>query len=363
MILVAVAVAIFGVALTSIASNGDDTPASVIRTLVAVFVPLAIMGAFWLITRRQVRTATRNLSTRADRDRALVDRVSHQLRDQLTVIYGFSETLLDSELDDRAEVRDVVSVINAEAVDLSRVVDDLVSAAELEAHAFDVASVKFDPAVEIERVVLPFRRQGHTVSIDCWSGLALSDAIRFRQVIRTLVSNAVRHGGPEIAVVGEADGDDFRITVADDGEGIDPALEGGFFEGSVAESALRSGSGTGLGLSVASAIATRLGGRLEYARADGMTMVTLVLPTVGWPERPTPRMAPAGDGEVVAADEDDGTTMDDETASVEDCASPPDPPPAPAPERRISFTEDDHGATQAEADDVDAATIEAAAST
>ncbi len=338
--LVVAAAVIVAVALISIGSTGSDAPASAVRFVVATLVPTALVVAYWLIVRRQVRIATTDLAARLGHERALVDRVSHQLRDQLTVIYGFSETLIDSDFGDPVEVRDVVSVINAEAVDLSRVVDDLVSAAELEAHAFEVTSTRFDPATEIERVVAPFRRRGHEVSVDCWSGVALSDSIRFRQIVRTLVSNAVRHGGPEIAVIGEGDGDTLRVTIADDGEGIDAALEREIFEGSDMDPRPRSEAGMGLGLAVARAVARELGGRLEYARVGDLTMVTLVLPTIDWPDRPAQVIVPLESEHSEDAESDDATAVDadeDRNGADEEAAEPPSAESPP--QRRITFSD------------------------
>jgi hypothetical protein len=214
-----------------------------------------------------VRTAKSDLQTRLDSGQDLIARVSHQLRDQLTVIYGFSEALLDSDMSDQTEVRDVVTIINTEAVDLSRVADDLVSAAELDAGEFDVSVSRFDPAVEVERVVLPFTRRGFDISVECWSGTAVSDPVRFRQIIRTLLSNATAHGGPTVGFVGEISDSSFLCTVVDDGEGMSAALEGQFF-GSSANSEIP------------------IGGRLTYDRSSDLTMVTMVLPTKDWPDLP-----------------------------------------------------------------------------
>jgi hypothetical protein len=69
------------------------------------------------------------------------------------------------------------------------------------------------------------RRSGHEISVHCWSGTAVSDPIRFRQVVRTLLSIATGHGGPTIGFVGELSNDSFLCTVVDGGEGMSPYLD------------------------------------------------------------------------------------------------------------------------------------------
>jgi signal transduction histidine kinase len=285
---VAAVALITAIVLSSDTASEDDIVGQAIRLSVTLLIPAVAMIAYWFIVQRQVRTAKSDLQTRLDSGQDLIARVSHQLRDQLTVIYGFSEALLDSDMSDKTEVRDVVSIINTEAVDLSRIVDDLVSAAELEAGDFDVSFSKFDPSVEVERVVLPFTRRGHEISVDCWSGTAVSDPVRFRQVVRTLLSNATEHGGETVGLVGELSNGSFLCTVVDDGDGMSSDLEGQFF--SPAADGLKSASEvevSGLGLTVSHAIAHQLGGRLTYERSSDLTMVAVVLPTHEWPDLPT----------------------------------------------------------------------------
>jgi K+-sensing histidine kinase KdpD len=288
-----------------------------IRLSVTLLIPAAAMVAYWFVVQRQVRNAKSDLQRRLDSGQDLIARVSHQLRDQLTVIYGFSEALLDSDMTDHSEVRDVVTIINAEAVDLSRIVDDLVSAAELEAGEFNVSFSKFDPSVEVERVVAPFRRRGHEISVDCWSGAAVSDSIRFRQVVRTLLSNATQHGGETIGFVGELSNGSFLCTVVDDGDGMSSDIEGEFF-GSPADElkATSDVEGSGLGLTVSHAIVHQLGGRLMYQRSTDLTMVTMALPTAGWPDMQSAETTPAAKDKT--PDGDAASTRMDDTATEPD---------------------------------------------
>jgi signal transduction histidine kinase len=319
LLVVAVVAIAAAISLSFDAASRDDIIAQAIRLSVTLFIPAVMMIAYWFIVQRQVRTAKADLNARLDSGQGLIARVSHQLRDQLTVIYGFSEALLDSDMNDQAEVRDIVTIINTEALDLSRVVDDLVSAAELEAGEFNVSFSRFDPSVEVERVVLPFRRRGHEISIDCWSGTALSDPIRFRQVVRALLSNATAHGGPTVGFVGELSNGSFLCTVVDDGDGMGSLLEGQFFASPTDDAPRASeAGGAGLGLTVSHAVVDQLGGNLTYERSADLTMVTMALPTKDWPKTSSPTDMPSD------ADWPEGEVADDADAATKPGKDPHD---------------------------------------
>jgi signal transduction histidine kinase len=320
----------------------------VVTLSITLGIPALLVVGYWLIARRQVREALASATTRLDGEQDVIARVSHSLRDRLTVVYGFSETLLDSDLTDTTEVRDILTVINAESVDLGRIVDDLVASTELDSDSFDLTTGKFDPAAEIDRVVVPFRRRGTEITVDCWSGTAMSDAIRFRQIVRSLLSNAVLHGGEEIAVIGELTPRWFRCTVADDGPGLSSEIEERIFrEATSGDATLLHPGRPGLGLSVSLEIARRLGGEVSYQRSsEDLTMVTLVLPTDEWPDRMVETAPPpvvADEEQVDHADPDDDPPTDGVDHDGADGAEPRTPvmDSAPVVERRIAFTEDD----------------------
>ena len=92
----------------------------------------------------------------------------------------------------------------------------------------------------------------------------LGDPARVAKVFDNLLVNALRHGGPHVAVRGRIDGDWVELTVSDDGAGV-PAT--------AASRGLRARGGTrgvvrdgwpGLGLSIARDLCRAMGGDLEY---------------------------------------------------------------------------------------------------
>jgi signal transduction histidine kinase len=264
-----------------IASNQDSAElvALVTRVLITLLIPGAVVVAYWSIARRQLREKQVEMDARLGAQREMVAGVSHELRTPLTAIYGFSEALLQGNVTDPDEANDLLRVINTEAADLSRMVEDLLTAARLDADELTFAAQDFDPRIEIRGVIAPFHRAGHEIRLDCAAMIVNADRVRFRQILRNLISNAVQHGGPGITVSGSRAAGRAVFVVTDGGPGVDDETRSRLFEpfGNAGQKALVSGS-VGLGLAVSKAVAIGMGGDLTYDRSSGLTSFALTLP-------------------------------------------------------------------------------------
>jgi signal transduction histidine kinase len=107
----------------------------------------------------------------------------------------------------------------------------------------------------------------------------LADRMRLRQVLRNLVSNAVRHGGDNIRVAAAVADEDVICSVIDDGPGVSADVESRLFEKFVHKGStpLLVGS-VGLGLAVAHSVVAGMGGELTYQRIDDETHFVIRLP-------------------------------------------------------------------------------------
>jgi len=267
-----------------VAGEGVGRAAAAVRFLVVFLLPLGLMLAVWRTTRRSAaeRLLTEELRHERDVSRskdAFIADVSHELRTPLTGIYGFA-----SALDDDAEAlppaaRELVGLIVSESAELWRMVDDLVAAGRIDAGAieYDIEPVELCP--EIDEVVRPFRRRGVSVEVDDIAITAMADRMRLKQVLRNLVSNAAKHGGEEIAVTAYGRDGVAVIEVIDDGHGVAKDVEDRLFDRYIHSdgSAVLEGS-VGLGLAIARSFVEGMGGALEYARADDLTIFEVTLP-------------------------------------------------------------------------------------
>jgi signal transduction histidine kinase len=257
-----------------------STIALVIRLLVTLLIPGVAIVVYWQIARRQLHRRDVEMDARVAAQREMIAGVSHELRTPLTAIYGYAELLANRELDeDTATVASIIRIIYSEAADLTRMVDDLLTAARIDMDELSFVTREFRPVDEIESVIAPYRRAGHGIGLECEGRTIVADDIRFRQVIRNLVSNAVRYGGEYIVVTGEWTGDRAIFSVTDDGPGIDDDRRSRLFTPFVnhGHDAILSGS-VGLGLAVSQVTAQGMGGELSYDDSDGLTTFKLSLP-------------------------------------------------------------------------------------
>lgn len=218
----------------------------------------------------------------------LVAVVSHELRNPIGVIRGYTELLLDDP-DLNAGYRREIAVIDRTSAHLLHLVEDLLDLARLDTGHAGI-DVKPLPAARLVRDVVQAHgpaAEAAQVHLEAAVGrlpVIHADASRLRQVLDNLLSNAIKYTPPggTVTVTAEAAGDDrVEIVVADTGIGIPadqyPRLFTRFFRASTATQ--RGIKGTGLGLAVAKAVVEAHGGTVTAEPAPGSgTRFTVVLP-------------------------------------------------------------------------------------
>ena len=107
----------------------------------------------------------------------------------------------------------------------------------------------------------------------------VSDPLRLRQIVRNLLTNAIRNGGDRISVRTYMTDDGGHIEVSDDGAGFEAEDAERIFApyGRAKRTDLATGS-IGLGLTVSRQLARLMGGDLVAMRQNGLTTFRLSLP-------------------------------------------------------------------------------------
>ncbi len=255
------------------------------RFLVAFLVPAAVIFIYRELSRRQQRQS--ELEARLANERELaaareqfIANASHELRTPLTGIKGLAMLLEeDPHIESSATAAELVDLIVSEAEDLSRMVEDLLTAARLDAGALTYTFEDVDPAVEAAEVIEPLTRNGVVVGSDCEPGLVRADRLRLRQIIRNLVSNARKYGGPDVRVEGRIVDRTYVCSVIDNGSGIPEEIADRVFERFIHQGqATATQDSVGLGLSIVRALADGMGGVVRYERVRGETHFSLRIP-------------------------------------------------------------------------------------
>ncbi|MCP4966312.1 MAG: PAS domain-containing protein [bacterium] len=235
-----------------------------------------------LLDLTQLRATERRLERLvADKDRFIAS-VSHELRTPLSAVLGLSEELATNwERFEEGELRELTGLIAAQSADLALLVEDLLVAANLDAGRVAISGAVVDLKELAARALADCQRSNPSVdSVEILgpTTLAFADPVRTRQIIRNLITNAVRYGGDEVAVNVGASNRPY-VAVIDNGEGI--ALEHresifvAYFQAETQERILGS---LGLGLSIARELARRMDGDLSYCYEDSRSSFRLDLP-------------------------------------------------------------------------------------
>ncbi|NNJ48270.1 MAG: HAMP domain-containing histidine kinase [Acidimicrobiia bacterium] len=275
--------------------NALRSSAGTLARLASLGVALIIPGIAFFVFRSAMRRRQRNaeLQLELKQERELVKtkdefvaNLSHELRTPLTGIFGFA-MVLDDMLDQGPEhlefgmLAETTGVILSEASELNRMVDDLLTAAKKEGGSLKMVLEELEVEPVVESAIDLFRRQGLSLTVDCEPGVVSMDRHHVAQLVRNLVSNATKHGGPTIAIEGRAGEGTYELRVMDDGDGVPEELVERLFSRFVhqGETPLTTGS-VGLGLFIAGMLAEAMGGNLGYERVDGISVFTLTLPLV-----------------------------------------------------------------------------------
>jgi PAS domain S-box-containing protein len=198
--------------------------------------------------------------------------LSHELRTPVTTIFGAARVLSrpDSRLD-AATRQEILEDVAEEAERLKRLVEDVVALSRFGETSADL----WREPVLLQRVVPSVigseehRWPGVQFSLDIPSGLptVMADPTYLEQIMRNLLANAAKYGGPMASVnvtidVSEA-GDEARVHVLDDGPGIEPSEADRLFDLFYRSPRTASEtSGAGIGLFVCSRLVRAMGGHV-----------------------------------------------------------------------------------------------------
>jgi signal transduction histidine kinase/ActR/RegA family two-component response regulator len=218
----------------------------------------------------------------------LIGGVAHELNNPLTAILGFAEIIALNEA--ARPVGEEIGIIQKEALRARNIVRDLLFIARP-----GTSERELVPVVELVAHIERLRRTH-------WSQLGIAAEIRIEpecvvwgnehqltQVILNLVTNAEQaltdRPGARLTIAAECRGERTRITVADNGNGMDEATRSRIFEPFFTT---KPGLGTGLGLPLSYSIVQSHQGTILVTSAPGAgTTFTIDLPaSAGTPAEP-----------------------------------------------------------------------------
>ena len=208
--------------------------------------------------------------------------MSHEIRTPLNGVIGMAEVLARTPLTPRQ--RDMMSVILGSGRTLNLLLSDILDLSKIEAGALELFEEPMNlreavtAAAELFEAVARDKDLGFQLDFaDGFHDQVIGDALRIRQIVANLTSNAVKFtGAGAVRIQAETTaspcgGVALTVSVKDSGDGFDPTASEQLFErfqqadGSVT----RQAGGTGLGLPIARRLARLMHGDVTCVAQPG----------------------------------------------------------------------------------------------
>ncbi|MEA4921152.1 MAG: HAMP domain-containing sensor histidine kinase [Clostridiaceae bacterium] len=220
--------------------------------------------------------------------------ISHELRTPLTVVSGYAQSAKSalSEQPQEDSVAEMMTLITSEAERMSLMVGQILDVTRIDENSMVLALSECSLTEVIQKTLFTYypilNKNNNKLALKLPENLSKvwADGDRISRVLVNLIANAIRHTRQGMIIVSAAERGDFiEIAVADNGEGISPERIPLLFERyksrDSANTPLRRGTGTGLGLFICKHIVDAHGGKIWIKSREGEgTTVYFTLPKV-----------------------------------------------------------------------------------
>jgi signal transduction histidine kinase/sensor domain CHASE-containing protein len=235
-------------------------------------------------SQQQLLEAKERIEGASEAKSRFLSRVSHELRTPINGVLAYAQLLQLDPLDD--EAGESVDQIITAARHITALVDEFLDIARIEAGAIPLDIRPVDAgaiAAEVASMTKPLSgAQGTEVSLSTQGDTPVrADALRLRQAVLNLVSNAIKYGGGQpVSIKVRPSGARVAIDVCDRGPGIpSDQIERLFVPFDRLDADKTGKQGSGVGLSVTRQLVELMDGTVEVTTELGVgTTFTIELP-------------------------------------------------------------------------------------
>lgn len=232
--------------------------------------------------------------------------MTHEIRTPLNAVIGLADLLIAGEM--IGDQRRHLSTIRASGEHLLSMINDILDHSKIDAGHMTLEEAPFSPRESAEEVILLMRESANVKGLGlelCIEGpvseRVTGDAMRLRQIMINLISNAVKFttaGGVTLKLSASDPGGAMTFSVVDTGVGMDEFTRSKLFRPfSQGDSSIsRRFGGTGLGLSISQRLVKLMGGNITVESAPGLGSAfsfTLALPATSKPTTKVTRNTPS----------------------------------------------------------------------
>ncbi len=210
---------------------------------------------------------------------AFLANMSHELRTPLNGVVAAADMLAATDLS--ANQTELTDIVRASSQQLESLIADILDLARIESGELQLSAEPVEIGGLVQDVLrlcgLKAAEKGVALTDDIAPDAdrtVLTDAVRLKQVLTNLISNAVKfteQGSIRVLVSRNVPGDAYRFEVRDTGIGFHPEqrdLIFGRFQ-QADDTVTRRFGGTGLGLAISRDLVTAMGGALDCAGRPG----------------------------------------------------------------------------------------------
>jgi PAS domain S-box-containing protein len=209
--------------------------------------------------------------------------MSHEIRTPMNGVIGLTQLALDTRLDERQ--RDYLNKVLASSRALLSILNDILDYSKIEAGRFEIEAIDFSMEEMLHATGDMFCVRAEEKGLELFIDMApevpdrvVGDPLRFGQVIRNLLDNAIKftqQGEVDVRVDLVEKTEDsvrLRIAVRDTGIGITPEQAKRLFQpfAQADASVTRRFGGTGLGLTVSKRLVELMGGEVTVSSEAGL---------------------------------------------------------------------------------------------
>jgi two-component system heavy metal sensor histidine kinase CusS len=209
--------------------------------------------------------------------------LAHELRTPIANMIGEAQVALTRDRT-AAEYRETIESTVGECERLSRIVDNLLFVARVDAAREPIARKRFDARAAVEKIAAFYQTvaEDHHVTVRCsGDGQIYADPDLFERALGNLLDNALRFtpGNGSIHIALSKHNTDFEVAVSDNGCGIAAEHLPRVFDRFYRAESSRSSDGAGLGLALVKSIVDLHGGSAIIESNVGRgTTVKLIFP-------------------------------------------------------------------------------------
>ena len=231
--------------------------------------------------------------------RDLITMVSHDLRTPLASLRAMVEAVNDGVVEDSTSLQRYAIEMRRSVTQLSVMVDDLFELTQLDAGVIAAETHRLRLGEIVESAMASIQPAAREKGLKLVTDLGGTDdtpcSPRMTRVFQNLLSNAVRHTPDDgtVRLIVERAGDRLAMTVTDSGMGIEQDDLRRVFDPFFRADPARSGSGAGLGLSLAKRIVEALGGKISVeSQPSAGARFSVTIPVVATGSQPRTELDP-----------------------------------------------------------------------